>query len=81
MKWSQERSILDLLYWFDATNDAKVEEAQSVDEYREFLKDKGYEDRDIVDVLNDQYYDWKIITSIEKKNADGTYENRMEEYG
>ena len=42
--------------------------------YREFLKDKGYEDRDIVDVLNDQYYDWEIITSIEKKNADGTYE-------
>ena len=74
VKWSQELSILDLLYWFDATNDAKVEEAQSVDEYREFLKDKGYEDRDIVDVLNDQYYDWKIITSIEKKNADGTYE-------
>ena len=74
VKWSQELSILDLLYWFDATNDAKVEEAQSVDEYREFLKDKGYEDRDIVDVLNDQYYDWEIITSIEKKNADGTYE-------
>lgn len=74
VKWSQELSILDLLYWFDATNDAKVAEAQSIDEYREFLKDKGYEDRDIVDVLNDQYYDWEIITSIEKKNADGTYE-------
>lgn len=74
VKWSQELSILDLLYWFDATNDAKVEEAQSVDEYREFLKDKGYEGRDIMDILNDQYYDWEIITSIEKKNADGTYE-------
>ena len=43
VKWS-ELSILDLLYWFDATNDAKSKK-QSVDEYREFLENKGLEAR------------------------------------
>ena len=42
MKWSQQLSALDLMFWYEETNDAKKKELQSVDEYKEYLKEQGY---------------------------------------
>ena len=73
MKWSQQLSALDLMYWYEVSNDAKKTEIPSADEYKEYLKEQGYEGRNLVDVLNENGYDWDIVTKIQKKDANGNY--------
>ena len=73
MKWSQQLSTLDLMYWYEESNDAKKTEIPSVDEYKEYLKEQGYEGRDFVEVLNENGYDWDIVTKIQKKDPNGDY--------
>lgn len=77
--WTQQQSILDLMFWYEETNDAKVQEIQSLDEYQEFLEENGWQDKNIVDVLNEFYYDWDIVTKVQKKQANGEFVTVKEE--
>lgn len=77
--WNQQLSILDLMFWYEETNDAKVQEIQSVDEYQEFLKENEWQDCDIVDVLNDFRYDWDIVVKVQKKQENGQFATVHEE--
>lgn len=72
--WSQQLSILDVMFWYDMTVSARVSEIKSVEEYKEYLKEKGYADRNFLDVLNDDWsYDWDIVTKLQKKDASGKF--------
>ena len=73
IKWTQDFSTLDLIFWLDQTMSDRTVEIQSVDEYKEMLKTNGWDDQEISKVLDDNGYDWTIITEVQKKNADGTY--------
>lgn len=77
--WNQQLSMLDLMFWYEETNDAKVQEIESVDEYQEFLKENEWQDRDIVDVLNEFRYDWDIVVKVQKKQEDGQFVTVHEE--
>lgn len=72
--WTEQLSILDVMFWYDMTNSAKVTEIKSVEEYQDYLKSKGYTDRNFIDVLNDDWsYDWNIVTKLQKKDANGNF--------
>ena len=72
--WSEQLSILDVMFWYDMTISARVQEIKSVEEYKEYLKEKGYADRNFLDVLNDDWsYDWDIVTKLQKKDATGKF--------
>ena len=73
MKWSQQLSALDLMFWYEETNDAKKKELQSVDEYKEYLKEQGYAEGDFTKTLKDLSYQWDIVTKIQKKDANGRF--------
>lgn len=72
IKWSQDLSILDLLFWYDSTTSSLDKEISSVEEYKAMLE-KDYAGKDIVKILDDEGYDWDIKTEVQKKNADGTF--------
>ena len=73
MKWSQQLSALDLMFWYEETNDAKKKELQSVDEYKEYLKEQGYAEGDFTKTLKDLSYQWDIVTKIQKKDTNGRF--------
>lgn len=73
MKWSQQLSALDLMFWYEETNDAKKKELQSVDEYKEYLKEQGYAEGDFTKTLKDLSYQWDIVTKIQKKDTNGGF--------
>lgn len=70
--WSQDLSLLDLLYWYDSTTSYMVDEITSVDEYKEMLE-KEFPGKNIVEILDEKGYDWDIKMEIQKKNAQGEY--------
>ena len=78
LKWTQDLKGLDLVFWADETNSDRTEELTSTDAYREMLKTNGWADKKIEDVLNDQGYDWDIVTVVQKKQADGSYKTVYE---
>ena len=73
MKWSQQLSALDLMFWYEETNDAKRKELQSVDEYKDYLKEQGYAEGDFTKTLKDLSYQWDIVTKIQKKDTNGRF--------
>lgn len=73
MKWSQQFSALDLMFWYEETNDAKKKELQSVEEYQEYLKEQGYAEGDFAANLKELGYQWDIVTKIQKKDASGKF--------
>ena len=73
MKWSQQLSALDLMFWYEETNDAKKKELQSVDEYKDYLKEQGYAEGDFTKTLKDLSYQWDIVTKIQKKDTNGRF--------
>lgn len=74
LSWTESLGILDLMFWYEETNDAKVAEIASEDEYYAFLKENGYDQKDLVDVLNDFKYDWDIVIKLQKQQEDGSFE-------
>ena len=82
LEWSQNLTVLDLLYWYDATSSYMDEEITSVEDYYAMLESEGLENGDLVTFMDDKGYDWQIWTEIQKKDAEGnfvtvsrTYEN------
>ena len=61
------------MFWYEETNDAKKKELQSVDEYKEYLKEQGYAEGDFTKTLKDLSYQWDIVTKIQKKDANGRF--------
>lgn len=72
IKWNQTLSVLDLMLWREETVSDKKSEIKDITAYKELLHDT-YNDKNVVDILNDQSFDWDITTELQKKNADNTY--------
>ena len=51
----------------------RKKELQSVDEYKEYLKEQGYAEGDFTKTLKDLSYQWDIVTKIQKKDANGRF--------
>lgn len=87
LKWSQAISVLDLLYWYDATNSSHEEEISTVEAYDKMLKSQGVTGNDIASFMDQKGYDWKIRTEVQKKDSNGIFrtvseksENDMEDH-
>ena len=78
ISWSQDLSVLDLAFWFDKTASDEAREIETVEDYKDMLEQNGWKDKNIVEVM-DEKYDWDIITEVQKKNADGTWETVKED--
>lgn len=78
ISWSQDLSVLDLAFWFDKTASDKAREIETVEDYKDMLEQNGWKDKNIAEVM-DEKYDWDIITEVQKKNADGTWETVKED--
>lgn len=72
IKWNQDLSILDLMFWYDETQSDEKSEIADVENYKAMFQE-NYEGKDLIDVLNDKYWDWDIVTEIQQKKADGSY--------
>ena len=78
IKWNQDLSILDLMFWYDTTQSDEESEVADVTGYKALLND-NYEGKELVDILNDKNYDWDIVTEVQKQNEDGTYTTTSKE--
>lgn len=78
ISWSQDLSVLDLAFWFDKTASDEAREIETVEDYKDMLEQNGWKDKNIAEVM-DEKYDWDIITGVQKKNADGTWETVKED--
>lgn len=78
ISWSQDLSVLDLAFWFDKTASDEAREIETVEDYKNMLEQNGWKDKNIAEVM-DEKYDWDIITEVQKKNADGTWETVKED--
>lgn len=72
IKWSQDLSILDLLFWYHETQSDEKDEITDVKDYKAMLSD-NYAGKDLIDILNDKYWDWDIVTEVQQKKADGSF--------
>ena len=45
----------------------RKKELQSVDEYKEYLKEQGYAEGDFTKTLKDLSYQWDIVTKFKRK--------------
>ena len=72
MKWTQNLSVLDLMFWYDATQSDQNGEIADVANYKAMLKE-NYDGKNLLDILNDNYWDWDIVTEVQQKKADGTF--------
>lgn len=78
ISWSQDLSVLDLAFWFDKTASDEAREIETVEDYKDMLEQNGWKDKNIAEVMGEKY-DWDIITEVQKKNADGTWETVKED--
>ena len=75
ISWSQDLSMLDLVFWFDQTVSDEQRELETPEDYRAMLEQNGWKGKTITEILlakNDSY-DWDVITEVQKKNADGSW--------
>ena len=72
IKWSQDLSVLDLMFWYDETQSDQQSEIADVETYKTMLQE-SYPGQNLVDILNDKYWDWDIVTEIQQKKADGSF--------
>ena len=75
ISWSQDLSMLDLVFWFDQTVSDEQRELETPEDYRAMLEKNGWKGKTITEILlakNDSY-DWDVITEVQKKNADGSW--------
>lgn len=72
IKWSQDLSILDLMFWYDETQSDQQSEIADLETYKITLQE-NYPGQNLVDILNDKYWDWDIVTEIQQKKEDGSF--------
>lgn len=70
IKYHQALSLLDLYYWEQKTNSVINRELVSIDDYQQFLQEKG---SDTTSLLNDLQIDWNIMIQLQKKTSNGQY--------
>lgn len=73
----QELSMLDLVYWYDMTASDEKRELETVEDYKTMLEQNGLADKTINEIMSEKY-DWEIITTLQKKNADGSWSDVSE---
>ncbi len=78
IRWSQDFGTLDLVFWLDQTMSDRQKERTSISEYKEMLKENGWDGKKIADVLDSKNYDWDVVTEIQKKNIKGQFETVSE---
>lgn len=74
VKWSQDFGTLDLLLWLDETMSDRQTERTSISEYKQMLKDNNWEGKKVTEILDEEGYDWDVVTELQKKNANGKFE-------
>ena len=72
IKWTQGLSVLDLMFWYHETQSDQNSEIADVESYKTMLQE-NYPGQKLVDILNDKYWDWDIVTEIQQKKADGSF--------
>lgn len=73
----QELSMLDLVYWYDTTASDEKRELETVEDYKNMLEQNGLADKTIDEIMSEKY-DWEIVTTLQKKNADGSWSDVSE---
>ena len=73
LSWKQDMTVLDLLYWYDATSSSYDPEIATKEAYYAMLESEGMTDGDMVTFMDEKGYDWQIWTEIQQKEADGTF--------
>lgn len=74
VKWSQDFGTLDLVLWLDETMSDRQAERTSISEYKQMLKDNNWEGKKVTEILDEEGYDWDVVTELQKKNANGKFE-------
>ena len=74
IKWAQDFGTLDLVLWLDETTSDRQVERTSVAEYKQMLKDNDWDGKKVTEILDDEGYDWDVVTELQKKNANGKFE-------
>lgn len=74
IKWTQDFGTLDLVLWLDETTSDRQVERTSVAEYKQMLKDNDWDGKKVTEILDDEGYDWDVVTELQKKNANGKFE-------
>lgn len=72
IKWTQGLSVLDLMFWYHETQSDQNSEIADVESYKTMLQE-NYPGQKLLDILNDKYWDWDIVTEIQQKKADGSF--------
>ncbi|MDY2960206.1 MAG: leucine-rich repeat protein [Hornefia sp.] len=73
VQWTENFTILNLMFWQFHTNDFMVPEISSISEYEEFLKENGWDGDNFLKMLNKKNFDWDIVTELQKKNSKGEF--------
>ena len=55
MKWSQQLSALDLMFWYEETNDAKKKNFSQLMNIKNIWKEQGYAEGDFTKTLKIHY--------------------------
>lgn len=74
IKWTQDFGTLDLVLWLDETTSDRQVERTSIAEYKQMLKDNDWDGKKVTEILDDEGYDWDVVTELQKKNANGKFE-------
>lgn len=69
LSWKQDMTVLDLLYWYDATSSSYDPEIATKEAYYAMLESEGMTDGDMVTFMDEKGYDWQIWTEIQQKEV------------
>lgn len=79
LKFTQKFDMLNLRFWYDKTVSDYEMELTTIAEYKEMLKAKNLDKKDITEILKEGGQNWNIITKLQKKKSDGSFETISEE--
>ena len=80
LEWSQNMTVLELQYWYDATSSYISDEITSADEFYAMLEQKGYSGEDFAAFLDKEGYDWQIWTEVQRLDENGNYVTVSQSY-
>lgn len=70
ISWSQDLSMLDLVFWFDQTVSDEQRELETPEDYRAMLEQNGWKGKTITETFlqRTDSYDWDVVTEVQKKS-------------
>ena len=70
-------TVLDLLYWYDATSSYMDPEITTPEAYYAMVEAEGLTDGDMALFMDGKGYDWQIWTEIQKREAERILPNHF----